>query len=558
MPKYKSSHIYLNKSSSFLTWKSILIGLTLLPISTYWVLRMEIMSGNTGGGGSSFGGAHYATCLSLFFNVVFVVIVLVGLNRVYRYCFSRELISGREILAIYVFLSMSTSVVGTDMLQVLIPILPHPFWFATAENEWEDLFFRYLPTWLTVSNKSVLVGFYEGESTFYTMEHIKAWIIPIISWSSLLMVLFLVMFCINIIVKQQWIEREKLSFPIIQVPLSIVESGSSILFKNRIFWVGFAVAGGLDVYNGIAYLFPTIPFFHVRYEIGRLFVERPWNAIGWMNMSFFPFVIGIGYLIPVHLTFSCWFFYLFTKFQKVMGSVIGLQSLPGFPYIRQQSFGAYMGICFAAIFIGRNHFKDVLKIIMGKSSQNSSERKNYRLALAGIISGWIFIIVFCLQAGMSIQGIFGFFCLYFLLSLGITRMRAELGVPAHDLHAMDPGVALTNVLGTRRLGANNLSMFSLFYSFNRAYRSHPMPHSLEGFKIAHQSNMGTYQMFIVMIAGSGLGIIAAMWILLYGFYKLGAGAGIAGYAINAFGREPFQRLQNWLAYPTMTDYGASS
>jgi hypothetical protein len=26
---------------------------------------MEIMSGNTGGGGSSYGGAHYATCLSM-------------------------------------------------------------------------------------------------------------------------------------------------------------------------------------------------------------------------------------------------------------------------------------------------------------------------------------------------------------------------------------------------------------------------------------------------------------------------------------------------------------
>jgi len=123
---------------------------------------------------------------------------------------------------------------------------------------------------------------------------------------------------------------------------------------------------------------------------------------------------------------------------------------------------------------------------------------------------------------------------------------------------MGPGVALANMVGTRRLGANNLTMFSLFYSFNRAYRSHPMPHSLEGFRIADETGITESRMFATMVVGTGVGIAAAIWILLGGFYRLGASAGIAGYAVNAFGREPFYRLQNWLAYPTYTDYAATS
>ena len=122
------------KRAFLLTWRSSIIGLILLPISTYWVMQMEIMSGNVGGGGSSYGGAHYATCLSLFFNVVFVIVLLVVLNYVWRRIFSRPLLNRKEILIIYVLLSMSTAVAGTDMLQVLIPMLPHPFWFATPEN----------------------------------------------------------------------------------------------------------------------------------------------------------------------------------------------------------------------------------------------------------------------------------------------------------------------------------------------------------------------------------------------------------------------------------------
>ena len=137
-------------------------------------------------------------------------------------------------------------------------------------------------------------------------------------------------------------------------------------------------------------------------------------------------------------------------------------------------------------------------------------------------------------------------------------MRAELGVPAHDLHLMGPGVVLSTAVGTRRLGADNLTMFSLFYFFNRAYRCHPMPHSIEGFKIAHQAKISDSKMFLTMLIGTAVGIAAAMWVLLAGFYRLGASAGIAGYAVNAFGREPFSRLVNWLTYPTSTNYPASS
>jgi hypothetical protein len=562
----------------FLTWKSAVVGLLLLPLSTHWVMRMEIMSGNVGGGGSAFGGAHYATCLSLFFNVVFIIVLLVWFNYIWQRLFSKAFLDKKEILTIYVLLSMSTAVAGTDMLQVLIPMIPHPFWFATPENEWSDLFFRFIPSWLSVSDKSVLTSFYEGGSTLYTLPHIKAWITPVISWSFFLMALCLVMFCTNVIIKQQWIEREKLSFSIIQVPLSIVDEEGSVhfvqqsplikgaggcpsqtaLFANRLFWCGFALAGGLDVYNGLAYLFPNIPFFHIRYEIGHLITERPWNAIGWTNIALFPFVVGLGYLIPIHLSFSCWFFYLFTKFQRIMGSAIGLRGLAGFPYIRQQSFGAYMAICFFALFIGRKHFGKVWKVIMGTSFSDGEDRRRYRLSLVGIIAGWVFILVFCLKAGMSTWVIIGFFAIYFLLSIGITRMRAEMGVPAHDLHLMGPGVVLTTVVGARRLGAGNLTLFSLFYFFNRAYRCHPMPHSLEGFKIAHQAKISDSSMFLTMLIGTGPGIAAAMWVLLAGFYRLGASVSIAGYAVNAFGREPFYRLQNWLAYLTSTDYPASS
>ena len=85
-----------------------------------------------------------------------------------------------------------------------------------------------------------------------------------------------------------------------------------------------------------------------------------------------------------------------------------------------------------------------------------------------------------------------------------------------------------------------------------------MPHSIEAFKITHQTKARDSRMFASMAIGTGFGIVASMWILMSGFYKMGASSGIAGYATRAFGREPFYRLQNWLAYPTYTDIPAST
>ncbi len=83
-----------------------------------------------------------------------------------------------------------------------------------------------------------------------------------------------------------------------------------------------------------------------------------------------------------------------------------------------------------------------------------------------------------------------------------------------------------------------------------------MPHSLEGFKIANQVGINESRMFFATIIGGVIGIISAIWILVDGFYRLGALAKISGYAVSAFGREPFDRLQNWVFYPSTTNYPA--
>jgi hypothetical protein len=154
---------------------------------------------------------------------------------------------------------------------------------------------------------------------------------------------------------------------------------------------------------------------------------------------------------------------------------------------------------------------------------------------------------------MSVWVAFAFFAIYFALSTTLTRIRAELGPPAHDMYGSGPDHILTMFLGTRRLGAQNLTTFSLFYWINReAYRSHPVPHQLEAFKLSYQAKMSSRKLVLVIILASAVGAFSCFWAFLHAAYKLGAGDRL--YRTTWFAREAYSRLATWLHYPTTPNH----
>jgi hypothetical protein len=82
-----------------------------------------------------------------------------------------------------------------------------------------------------------------------------------------------------------------------------------------------------------------------------------------------------------------------------------------------------------------------------------------------------------------------FFLAHLTIAITLTRIRAEVGLPIHSTTFIGPHHSLISLLGTRKIGANNLTWFSLFFWFNRDNRSHPMPHQLEAFKLSEQAGV---------------------------------------------------------------------
>ena len=519
-------------------WRSIAIGLILIPLNCYWITYIELVQYSA-----------QPTIVSLIFTVIFNMLVLIGFNQVFKRFLPRLVLSQGELLVIYVMLSVASATAGHSMMEILVSTLGHAFWFATPENDWKDLFWRYIPRWLAVSDKNVLAGYYEGDSTLHTRQHLLGWLTPVMNWFAFLFVMLFVMVCITVIVRRPWTEDEKLAYPIIQLPARMTSEG---FFTNRLMWIAFGLVAAFDIVNGLHHVFPAIPSVYEKAYRFR-FTEKPFSAMGWLRLGIYPFVLGIGFLIPLDLLFSTWFFFWVWKGQQIMGSVMGLEGT-GYPYINYQGFGAYMGIFLIAVWRSRKHLRNLLGAKVRPTSERDEPMSNWTLVLA-LVAGIAFLTLFCLRAGMSLWAILVFFGLYFAFSTAVSRMRAELGSPMHDLHYTGPERVMVAAVGTRPLGPTNLSMFSFFWFFTRTFDSHPMPHQLEGFKLASTSGIRSRFMLFAILAALCVGILSQFWALISIPYRLGAEHEMSRVPL-VYGAEPWKQLQNWLTHPLDPDYWA--
>lgn len=536
-------------SQNGLTVKSLLIGLLLIPANVFWIIQLEVVR------------YTHPTLIHPLSNVIFIVfwllIVSLGLNRI-----STKIgLSQAEILTIYVMLCVVSSLCSHDMMEILVTILGHPFRFATPENEWRELFAKQLPAWLTVSDEKALRNYYEGNSTLYIEHHLATWLQPAVWWIAFIFVLMTVMLCINILLRVQWTERERLTYPIIQLPLEMVNPESNF-FRRRMVWFGFSVAAAISILNLLNSIFPEVPYLPVkRQSIHQYFTTRPWNAMGGVKISFYPFAIGIAFLIPLDLLFSCWVFYWLYKIELMIGRIVGFRGIPRFPYANEQAFGTYIGLLAFALWAGRSHFKAIIvHLSQGiglldskRQVDDSNEPIPYRLAFFGILIGCVFLGIFSYQIGMSLWVIPLFFGLYFLLAIMIARVRAELGFLVHDLHNIDPHSVLVTALGTHRLGDGSLIGFSLYMFFNRAYRAHPMPQLLEALKITQTQSISSRRMALAILIATSVGSVVIFWLLLDSYYRHGAESGYYETWALGFGRGVYRQLEGWLTFPRAPD-----
>ncbi|MHB0999698.1 MAG: DUF6785 family protein [Armatimonadota bacterium] len=539
------------KYHNFRNYRAVILGALLVPFNVFFLVYMEFV--RSGAAGEGFG--PYPSTVSLFANTIFFLVILTVLNALVARRYSSIALARSELLIIYVMLVVSTAVASLDFIDVLMPMITHAFRFATPENRWQAIIWPHIPEFISVRDPNALKGWYEGHMSFFDWQNLSPWLIPTAVWTVVIMLMLMVMYCINTVVRQQWVQNEKLLFPIIELPMQVTEPDHKLL-KNRLMWAGFCIAAGISLLNGLHLFWPNLPMITVKIrDMSPFFPQKPWNAIGWTPISFYPYAIGLGFLLPVDMLFSCWFFYLMWKIIRVLGAVYGAyDSVPAFPYMNQQALGSYYFIAIFAIWIGRTHLRRVWRIAIGKEvdPDESQGPMRYRTAFLGIIVGTALLAWFSHMINMSWWFAVVGMCLYFFLAFAIAKMHAEFGPPAHDMHFIGPEAIFVGMLGPAAFNQAELTGMNWFWWFNRAYRSIPIAYQLDGMKIGQKVNLSQRRLGCAMGIASLLAVISAFTAIIYFGYKIGASSGM-GYSAIGFGYEAFQRLGGWINTPAKPD-----
>ena len=525
------------------TFRAILLALLLMPINIKWVTQYEIVL-----------AAGSPTTLSIFYTSVVILLALVGINMLVRKLKASWALSQGELLLIYIVMNVSASVCSHDFMQVLLTNMPYPVRYATAENNWYNLIINRIPDWAIVKDKNTVDAFYLGNDNFFQWKYMQHWVKPLAVWSGFIMTLFYTFLCINTIIRKQWSESEKLSYPLISMPLEITKEKTTF-FTNPVMYIGVGVAFVFTVIQGLSTIWPSFPIINLKeLDLINYIVNPPLNAIGSTPVRVYPIAIGITFLVPADLSFSYWFFYLFMKFQYVFGAMVGINTIPNYPFINEQCFGFFIGIFVFAVIMGWGHFKTVFSTMFSnKTADDAHEPLGYRHAVWGMILGMCGMMMLCHVLGCAPWLAITFVVGYLIICFAITRTRAELGAPCHEVNHSSITEILIHNAGTATMGAQNVIGLQIFFWCNRCFRSNMMPIQLESFKMAEQTGMNYRKLAVVLIVMAFVALMLGYCIVLDEYYTYGAAANMNGLNVG-FGTELYNGMETALKNGSITDW----
>ena len=415
------------EGSSYITRRALIVGVILAALMPVWPTYTSFILHSTR-------ADHSHLTLAMLIPFVLLLIINTFLER-WGMGFSPT-----ELLTICCIGMVAGVMQGEFFLVWFMGMLTMPAYFASPENRFEELLLPYMPEWTTIMNREVVRGFYEGiipGSPFPWPE----WGSVLFWWGTFIGAVMTVNLCMSVILRKQWMERERLSFPVASFLLELTGvSGTrgtlSTLVRNRLFQFGFVAVFAIIAYNVSTWFtiaMPMMPFLAGRY--GRHVIP---TAPGFPSLvtTFVLLTFCLGYFTKLEVLFSLWFFHLvqivqagvFNRIGVDMGTVDPWSS--SHPAIGWETFGGMIVFVFWGFWIARDHFLEVFKkaFLGDEEVDDSEELMSYRTSVVLLIGCSLFIFFWLHRAGMDVLPILGWSFAMLVLYVGMARIVVESGL----------------------------------------------------------------------------------------------------------------------------------
>ncbi len=434
---------------------------------------------------------------SLPFGIVAVFFILVAvINPLIKLASERLSLRRSDLLVVFVAALLASSVVTWGLVGQLLPILTGAHYYATPENHWEELIGQHTVEWMAVTDEAAARWFYEGAPAGLGVPW-QPWLLPLGMWAVFIASLAAASIGLMILVHRQWIDHERLVYPLMWLPIEMAdhESRASLwptLLSSKLLWIGVALAVIPSVFIGLRHYYPVVPELDLRFD-ARIPIEQERILLRmWTNFA----VIAFSYLINADLGFSLWFFALFSAFQtplmRLMGVSVGAKEIysSGSLAVSNQAMGAMIFLAGASLWAAREDiargFRNALGALgaQGAAGGDSTGAAG-ALCLAGGLAGMTWwLMASGLSAIASLLLIFAAFVTF----TALTRAAVQGGVPVSRA-ALIPQSFVLHALGSHAVGPAGIASLAYSFAWGADIRVFLMPFAAHGLKVWQEAGV---------------------------------------------------------------------
>ena len=455
--------------------------------------------------------------LCLFFFVVLLINPVLSLLR-------RTRLRRGELVTVYIMMIVAAAIPSWGFTLNLIPLMAGFSYYATSSNDWGEQILPFLPDWLIVSSDAGAVqGLFEGVAVGVPLPW-DAWMRPLLAWSAFIVTIYFVTICLLVILRRQWMEHEKLLFPLATLPLEMSASdrGATPLFRSWLMWIGFIIPTTIKSTIALHSYFPFVPAVDLKTNVILLESMR-----GPLTPHFE--VIGLSYLLSLDVSLSIWLFALLSMVATAVMNVLGWSigpvqafSDPSPPSIAHLALGALFFLVVSSFWNGRSHVKDVLSKAFGSAPEvdDSQELLSYRTAVFGAIIGSLVAGVWLHAAGLSVRGTVVFLLSSLIIYIGVARIISQTGL-AYARAAVASPVFTVNALGGSALGPSGLGTLGLSFAWAADLRTFVMASTATGLKMAREVGLEHRRLFWAIAAAIFVSLVGSACTILVLAYEYG-------------------------------------
>ena len=490
----------------------------------------------------------------LFLLVVIVQPLLATLRR--RWSFNRA-----ELLLIVVMMMMATAVPTRGFTGVALAVISAATYYAAPENGWAENLIPHIPDWIAPKNEVAIKAFYEGLPQGLEIPW-DIWVVPLGWWLFFMAGLYSVIISSMAIMRRQWMDHERLLYPLVQVPLAMIDDGGTKqrlppFLKNPVLWIGFAVPLAFNTINALSHYYPFIP----SSELNFSFTVIP--DVPDIRVRLNYLMLGLTYFINTGVSFSLWLFFLIAKFQEAICATLGIYSAeqlgrfghmgPTMGMLSHQTIGAMVVLMLMGLWTAREHLRDVWSKAWSEQTEaDSGELMSYRSAVICLWVGLAIMGVWLWRAGRPGWVVPIFLFAAFAIFFALTRVIVEAGLSS-AVEGLTAGGFVVSGFGSSLLGPGGLVAVGYTLVWAGDLLVFAMAPCANGIRLLHEVKGNRKRILAMMAAALVIALLGSIYMTLKLGYQYGA-LNMHRQYFSWFAQEPFKMAAQFISTPVAANW----